>query len=81
MHRAALSMALNIAEGTGRGSKVDFKRFIRNAIGSVLETIACIKIAIAQKYLNQKECELIDNLLKEIYFKLIKLEKYLKNNQ
>lgn len=41
--RALLSICLNIAEGSGRGSKKDFKRFIRNAIGSVLEVVACLK--------------------------------------
>ena len=76
--RATLSISLNIAEGSGRGSKKDFKRFIRNAVGSVLEVIACLKIADQQKYLKVEECEKSDQLLKEIYFKLLKLEKYLK---
>lgn len=79
MRRATLSICLNIAEGSGRGSKKDFKRFIRNSIGSSLEVIACIKISIQQNYLSKHECEPAELLLKELYFKLIKLEKYLKN--
>lgn len=78
MNRASLSICLNIAEGSGRGSKKDFKRFIRTAVGSSLEVIACIKISIQQNYLSEHECEPVELLLKELYFKLIKLEKYLK---
>lgn len=53
LRRAILSVALNIAEGHGRGSKKDFGRFIFNAIGSTLEAIACLKIAIQEKYLKK----------------------------
>jgi len=77
LRRALLSICLNIAEGSGRGSKKDFGRFIRNAIGSTLEVIACFRVAVRQKYLNETECEDIDILLKELYFKLIKFSKYL----
>jgi len=79
MRRAALSVCLNIAEGSGRGSKKDFKRFIRNAIGSTLEVVACIKISVQCGYLAAKDTSSLEELIKELYFKLIKLEKYLKN--
>lgn len=78
--RATISISLNIAEGSGRGTKKDFKRFVRNAIGSTLEVISCVKIAIDQQYFCERECNIIDSLLKELYFKLIKLDKYLKTN-
>jgi four helix bundle protein len=75
--RAALSVALNIAEGWGRKTKKDFGRFISNAIGSTLEVIACLKIAEGLDYLKEKEIKDLDELLKELYFKLLKFSKYL----
>ena len=77
IRRAVLSIALNIAEGFGRQSKKDFRRFISNAIGSALEVIACLKIARDLNYVNDKEVESLDELLKELYFKLLKFSKYL----
>lgn len=51
MRRAAISISLNIAEGSGRYHKKDFARFIRLAIGSLLEVVAGLKIAIRREYL------------------------------
>jgi len=77
IRRAVLSIALNIAEGFGRQSKKDFRRFISNAIGSALEVIACLKIARDLGYLKENEIEELDELLKELYFKLLRFNKYL----
>lgn len=78
IRRAALSVSLNIAEGSGRGSKLDFKRFIRNSIGSVLEIAAGIRIALSKEYVAESDADTVDALYAELYFKLIALEKYLK---
>ena len=78
MRRAALSVALNIAEGSGRGSKLDFKRFIRNAIGSTLEVIAGMRIAVEKEYFSGSEISSADCVYEKLYFKLIAMEKYLK---
>jgi len=75
--RASLSIALNIAEGWGRKTKKDFSRFISNAIGSTLEVIACLKIACDSDYLKEDEIKNLDELLKELYFKLLKFSGYL----
>jgi len=77
IRRAVLSIALNIAEGWGRKTKKDFGRFISNAIGSTLEVIACLKIAHDLDYLKEDEIKNLDEILKELYFKLLKFSEYL----
>lgn len=43
--RAAISVALNLAEGSGRGTDKEFNRFIMISIASADETIAGLDIA------------------------------------
>ncbi len=44
MRRSALSVCLNIAEGSAKRSDKDFNRFIENALGSINETVAGLDI-------------------------------------
>ena len=78
LNRAVISIPLNIAEGSGKFSKLDFARFVRNAIGSLLEVDTCLKIAINLEYLLDKDYTGIESHIKELYFKLIALHKSLK---
>jgi four helix bundle protein len=55
LRRAATSVALNIAEGSGRGTRRDFMHFIHVAQGSVFETIASFIMAERLGYLEQKD--------------------------
>jgi four helix bundle protein len=52
--RAALSVALNIAEGSGL-TKVEFKNFLRRARGSVHECVPILVIALDNSYISKKE--------------------------
>lgn len=78
IRRAAISITLNIAEGSTRQSQKDFIRFIRISIGSVVEVDAALKIAIERNYIKTKDYQEIEPLIQELYFKLIGLEKSLK---
>ena len=64
--RAADSIGANIAEGSGRGSFQDNRRFIRMARGSLKETQHFLRRAYKRKLLNESQVSsikpLIDNL-------------------
>ena len=51
--RAANSIALNIADGSG-GTKAEFRNFLRISRRSARECIVCITIALRQKYIDEK---------------------------
>ncbi|MDD4179883.1 MAG: four helix bundle protein [Candidatus Margulisbacteria bacterium] len=56
--RAATSIALNIAEGTG-GSRIEFKKFLKIARRSIRECVAIMTIAGKRNYFNpEKEIEM-----------------------
>lgn len=74
--RAADSVGANIAEGTGRGSFQDNKRFVRTARGSLNEVMHWLRRAFKRKLLTQKQV----NTIKPIIDKLApKLNAYLKS--
>ena len=64
---AADSVGANIAEGTGRGSLQDNRRFVKIARGSLYETKHWLRRAYKRKLLNQQEVydvkPIIDELL------------------
>ncbi|MFA6458428.1 MAG: four helix bundle protein [Patescibacteria group bacterium] len=79
INRAALSVALNLAEGSGRKTKKDFANFVRMGLGSLPEVVAAERIALAQGYkLDENQQTEFDSRSQELYFKLIALEKYLR---
>ena len=53
MRRSSVSVASNIAEGSGRGSNPDFARFVEIAYGSLIELITQLRIAHRQGFLAQ----------------------------
>ncbi len=54
IRRAANSILLNIAEGANRGSKKDVAHYLTIALGSLEEVIACLDIALDEKYILEK---------------------------
>jgi four helix bundle protein len=55
MTRAANSIALNIAEGPTGLSDAEQDRFLRIAVRSLLETVACLHLVKRRRYLDDVE--------------------------
>ena len=79
VRRAALSVVLNIAEGSARFSDKDFNRFLGNSLGSTDEVVACCEVALNEKLISPKEFEIIESLGLEISNQLGGLSKKLKS--
>ncbi len=75
--RAADSIALNIAEGTGNDSKREFAKFLGCSIRSGYECGGRADIAIVQKYITRKEYDLLTKETDEIISMLIGLKRSL----
>jgi len=73
--KSVTSISLNIAEGSIRGKK-EFRQFLRIALGSLVETIANLRIGVRRKYITQEDLESVQSI-EPLYFKLIKLRKSL----
>ena len=76
--RAVVSIALNIAEGSGRRTDRDFSLFINRATTSLLEVDAVLKIGFELGYTTQEDRAKIDPLIEKEYYKLIAFDKSLR---
>ena len=68
--RALDSILLNIAEGSERYSDVDFSRFLNTAITSVNEVVACLDLALDDRYIDQQDHEYHSDKADNIYRQL-----------
>ena len=66
LRRAVVSIPSNIAEGQGRSSLNDFRRFLAISHGSLWEVETQILIARRLDYLNQAQTERLMNLAGEV---------------
>ena len=64
--RAADSIGANIAEGHGRGSDVDHRRFIRIARGSLNETAHFLRRAYRRDLLKASQIEKLKPIVEEL---------------
>ena len=78
-NRAAVSIALNIAEGHG-DSNAQFNRFLQIAKDSVNECVVCNTIAFRRGYITKENNDNHRVLLSELAKMLTGLTKYLKSN-
>ena len=77
MQRAAVSIAGNIAEGSARGTRRDFRQFVKLAEGSNCELQTQLLIARRLQYASGQKCDVLDALSDEIGKMLTALSKYL----
>jgi four helix bundle protein len=64
--RAADSIGANIAEGSGRGSSQDYRRFLRIARGSLYETLQWLRRAYKRKLLTAKQTSELRSIISEL---------------
>ena len=66
VRRSALSVALNIAEGSGRGTDKELNRFFNIAIGSINETVAALDALHQNGYIEKTKFDSIFQKLESI---------------
>ena len=64
--RAALSIALNIAEGSGRLKRLEKRRFYEIARASVFECIPIIEVSKNQGYIEEEDCKKLRDICAEL---------------
>ena len=64
--RAADSIGANIAEGSGRGSSPDYRRFLRISRGSLYETLHWLRRAYQRKLLTARQTSELRSIISEL---------------
>lgn len=77
MRRAAVSVASNIAEGSARGTRKDFRQFVKLAEGSNAELQTQLLIARRLQFRSDDCCDEVESLSNEVGKMLSALSQYL----
>jgi len=80
LRRAAVSVELNLAEGSSRGSDADFNRFVQMAIGSASEVECQLMLARDLSYIKTEPHAALENQVQELKRMLIRLSQRLTAN-
>ncbi|MCK9209384.1 MAG: four helix bundle protein [Ignavibacteriaceae bacterium] len=64
--KAADSIGANIAEGAGKGSSLDNKRFAKIARGSLFETKHWLRRSVKRNFLKKDEIEKLKEIIDEL---------------
>ena len=78
--RASVSMEVNIAEGSGSGSDLNFARYLQHSIASSTELECELRLALDLGYLSRSRHELLDRELGAVRRMLIALAARLRSN-
>jgi len=73
IRRAALSVKLNLAEGSTRKSEIERKRFLEISRGSVVEIDAALETAVDLNYFSKEQLEILGTLLNRSFAMLSKM--------
>ena len=78
LRRAAISIALNIAEGSGAGSDKEFNRFLTISLRSSYEVICGVEVSKNLSYCNDEEAKALLDKCEELSAMVTGLKKRLK---
>ena len=81
LRRAAVSVILNIAEGSDRKSDLEFIRFLRISMASLEEVVSCLYIAMDQGWLTQDIFQKLYNSANQLASKLHSLIHHLSKSR
>ena len=73
LRRAAISVVSNIAEGSGRKSDLERKRFYEIARSSAIEIDSQLEASVLLNYINEADCHEANGLLLEVFKMLSKM--------
>ncbi|HUN06180.1 MAG TPA: four helix bundle protein [Aggregatilineales bacterium] len=79
MHRAASSIPMNIAEGSGRGSNADYARCVQIGLGSMNELEYQLLLARDLGFLTEAHFQQMDTDVKQIGRMLVGLMRHLRS--
>jgi four helix bundle protein len=66
LERAAVSVAANVAEGRGRSTRRDYRRFLVQARGSLYEIETLLEIAHRLRYVDEKNAFAVQRKISDV---------------